>query len=75
MSAFEDGLNGTTAEDLKPSYEIRFPPPPVGWWILPGSSEKGCIKFSGHKRPRWLTRKMMEWVFEWKWEDADGQAT
>ena len=42
----------------------------VGYWIMPGSNEYGMTRFSAAKKPRWLTRKMMWYIFEWKWEDA-----
>ena len=45
------------------------PPKPVGYWILPGSDVQS-IKFSAYKQPRWLTKKMMWYIFEWKWEDT-----
>jgi hypothetical protein len=70
MTDFEEGLNGTTAEDLRPSYMLNFPAPPVGWWVMPGGDKSCTVKFSAGRKPRWLTRKMMDWVFEWKWEDA-----
>ena len=40
-------------------------PPVKGKWIIGGD-------FYIHvaKRPRWLTRKLMWWLVEWKWEDA-----
>lgn len=39
--------------------------PSAGKWTISGN-------FSVHvaKRPRWLTRKLMWWLIEWKWEDA-----
>lgn len=49
---------------------IQPPPPPViGWWVLPGGNGLTRIKFSAHKQPRWLTKVMMKYVFEWEWED------
>jgi hypothetical protein len=52
-------------------YNFEPSPKPVGYWIMPGSvSALTTIKFTAFKRPRWLTRKMMLYVFEWKWEDA-----
>jgi hypothetical protein len=52
-------------------YKLHTPPPAVGYWVMPGSvSAVTTIKFTAFKRPRWLTRKMMYYVFEWKWEDA-----
>ena len=50
--------------------QIQPPPPPViGWWVLPGGNGLTRIKFSAHKQPRWLTKVMMKYVFEWEWED------
>ena len=51
-------------------FKIDLPPQPVGYWKLPGSDGNMSIQFAGWKRPRWLTRKMMWLVFEWKWTDA-----
>jgi hypothetical protein len=51
-------------------YTFFVPPPPVGWWVLPGGGPSAQIKFSAHKKPRWLTIKMMWWIFEWKYEKA-----
>jgi hypothetical protein len=52
-------------------YKFEPPPKPVGYWVMPGSvSAVTTIKFTAFTRPRWLTRKMMYYVFEWKWEDA-----
>ena len=44
------------------------PPKPAGWWVLPGSMPGYRTAFSAQNKPRWLTRKMMNWIFEWKWE-------
>jgi hypothetical protein len=45
-------------------------PKPIGFWVMPGSNV-WVTKFAVYnKRPRWLTRFMMKYVFEWKWEDA-----
>jgi hypothetical protein len=51
-------------------YTFFSPPPPVGYWVLPGGSPAGFIKFSCHRKPRWLTIKMMWWIFEWKYESV-----
>ena len=42
----------------------------VGYWIMPGSTEQYMTRFAATEKPRWLTRKMMWYIFEWKWEDA-----
>lgn len=44
-------------------------PKPIGWWVLPGGAPDCRTKFSAHKQPRWLTKVMMKYVFEWEWED------
>jgi len=49
---------------------LRAPAKPVGYWELPGASEGYSIRYSAWKKPRWLTRKMMYYVFEWKWIEA-----
>ena len=51
-------------------YTFISPPPAVGYWVLPGGSPAGYIKFSCHNKPRWLTIKMMWWIFEWKYESV-----
>ena len=50
-------------------YTIWTPPPPAGYWILPGSTSVSTIKFSMLAKPNWLHRKMMQWLMGWKWED------
>jgi len=52
------------------STSIQPPPKPVGYWVMPGSVGACSIKFAAFTYPRWLTRKMMYYVFEWKWEGA-----
>ena len=37
---------------------------PVGNWSMWGN-----VKWYVTKRPRWLTRLMMRWFFEWEWND------
>jgi hypothetical protein len=46
------------------------PPEPVGWWILPGGTVGYTIKFSCHKKPNWLVRTSMKYVFGWTYESA-----
>jgi hypothetical protein len=52
--------------------EIKFyvPPEPVGWWVLPGGNELSNIKFSCFKKPNWLVRFSMKYVFGWKYEEV-----
>lgn len=59
------------SSDSKKSYSSVFgnTSKPIGYWILPGSDPVWKVKFSAYKKPRWLTRKFMEYVLEWKWED------
>ena len=52
------------------AYVFHIPPPPVGYWILPGGTEAGRIKFSAHSKPNLLHRLMMRWLMGWKWEGA-----
>jgi hypothetical protein len=52
-----------------PTIEFYVPPKPIGWWTLPGGAPNCKTKFSAHKQPRWLTKVMMKYVFEWEWED------
>jgi hypothetical protein len=56
---------------VESSFTIQQLPNPVGHWKLPGATGSYCIMFAGYKRPRWLTIKMMWWIFEWKWEEAE----
>ena len=58
--------------DMK-GHTILAPPKPVGYWKMPGSDGVGSVKFSAYKRPRWLTIKMMWYIFEWKWEEVNEQ--
>ncbi len=51
-------------------YSITFnvPPTPVGWWVMPGSTEGNATKFACYKKPNWLVRTSMHYVFGWKYE-------
>lgn len=51
-------------------YTLWTPPPPVGYWILTGSTSVSSIKFAMLAKPHWLHRKMMQWLMGWKWEDS-----
>lgn len=59
----------TDGKDRTPPWTLITPPPPVGWWILPGSIPSCQIKFSVPSKPNWLHRKMMQWLMGWKWEE------
>ena len=39
-------------------------PATVGYWSMWEST-----RYYVTKRPRWLTRLMMRWFFEWEWND------
>lgn len=58
--------------DLLESSTVTFskPPEPVGWWVLPGASGGGYIKFAAYTKPNWLCRFAMRYVFSWNYEDA-----
>jgi hypothetical protein len=45
-------------------FNIRTPPPIVGYWRL------GGLRFALSKRPRLFTRWFARWLLEWEWEDA-----
>jgi hypothetical protein len=49
-------------------YTLYSPPKPVGWWVVPGGSLEGCVKFACFKKPNWLVRFSMRYVFGWKYE-------
>jgi len=40
-------------------------PPSAGCWRIGGNF---CLNVQ--RRPRWLTRKLIWWLLEWKWEDV-----
>lgn len=50
-------------------YTIKMPPPPVGWWVLPGDGAYKT-KLSAYSKPNWFHRKMMLWILGFKWEEA-----
>ena len=41
----------------------------VGGWRMPGCDGYQSITFNATKKPRWLTRKLMWYLMEWKWID------
>ena len=53
-----------------PDITFYLPPDPVGWWALPGSTTAWATKFPCHKKPNWLVRFSMQYVFGWTYEDA-----
>ena len=38
-----------------------------GYWRIGGSYG---LRFGVERRPRWLTRKLCNWLFEFEWEEA-----
>ncbi len=46
------------------------PRPPVisGCWRA-NQGENVYFQFPMYKKPKWITRKMMKWCFDIKWED------
>ena len=50
-----------------PSYKFIINKPYVGCWTIGGPMG---LSFSQTRRPRWLTRMMAKWLFEWEWSDA-----
>lgn len=65
-----DSFTITATEEGLGSFTFSSPPPPVGYWIMPGSTKTWQTKFAVYTKPRWHVRKMMLWVFGWDWEDA-----
>lgn len=52
-----------------PTWTFQMPPPSPGYWRFPGSSVY-ATELHMSERPRWLTRKLMWWLLEFKWIDA-----
>ena len=46
------------------SYALLWTPLVAGWWCL-----GGYTRFAAAKRPRWLTRVLMQWLLEITWEE------
>lgn len=46
------------------------PPKSVGWWVMPGGTDSWKTKFGAYKKPNFLVRFSMKYVFGWTWEDA-----
>ena len=46
-------------------YAFVQTPKCVGHWSMWGN-----VQWHVTKRPRWLTRLMMRWFFEWEWNDG-----
>lgn len=65
-----DSFTITATEEGLGSFTLSSPPPPVGYWVMPGGTATWYTKFAVYKKPRWHVRKMMLWVFGWDWEDA-----
>jgi len=47
-------------------YVIYDPPPKVGQF----TSKHLQISLAAVSKPRWLTRLMIKWLFEFEWRDA-----
>jgi len=47
-------------------YAIHSPPPAVGFF----KSKHFQIHLAAVSKPRWLTRLMIKWLFEFEWEDV-----
>lgn len=58
-----------TPDDITVTFSSATPFPPkfVGCWIICGN---WGLHIHMKKRPRWLTRKMANWLLEWEWRDA-----
>ena len=50
-------------------YTLHTPPPPVGYWELPGSTPQFGTRFSAIKKPNWFHRTMMRVLLGWTWRD------
>ena len=57
-------------DTISSGYTFYQPPPPVGYWVFPGSAPSGEFIIMLPKRPRWLTRKFMS-IFEFEWRDNE----
>lgn len=66
-------MNNQTARYTSPQQrkfeeanQVRFVQPPVtaGAWLI-----AGAMHVPVHRKPRWLTRKLCGWLFEWRWID------
>lgn len=71
------GTAGTPADtyvfgDIYIDEEIKFhiPPEPVGCWVLPGSCSEWSTQFPCFRKPNWLVRFSMKYVFGWEYKDA-----
>ncbi len=51
------------------SHTITAPPKTVGWWVL--GTGYTTVKLAMHREPRWLTKKMMNWIFELEWKNNE----
>lgn len=50
-------------------YTFYKPTKAVGWWVLPGGNALGGFtKFACYKKPNWLCRTSMRYVFGWTYE-------
>lgn len=51
------------------AYQIKAPPPVVGYWVLPCSDTAYKTMFAAYSKPNWFHRKMMKLLIGWTWED------
>lgn len=51
-------------------YEMYTPPPPVGWWIMPGNRGDTAQVFDVFVKPNWFHRKFMQILLGWNYKDA-----
>ena len=52
------------------AYQIKTPPPVVGYWVLPCGDTSYKTMFAGYRKPVWFHRMTMKWMLGWTWEDA-----
>ena len=51
-------------------YTFYVPPPPMGYWVLPGSAPTSEVRFMMTKKPNWLYRTFMRVLLGWEWRDS-----
>lgn len=52
------------------AYQIKPPPPVIGYWVLPCQDTQYKTMFAAYSKPNWFHRKMMGLVLGMKWEDV-----
>ena len=66
-----DAFAYSTASQYASQYKMFKQPNAVGYWVLPGSVEGvGTYMIGCHKKPRWLTIKLMNWLLEFKYKES-----